>query len=444
MEPNQPASVTPHPSSRPLPLVTSSVSLPKVQIALKEVDTLLFVIERSSLDSSLTNILSAAALYRAIRNERGTAPQLRVTGEIALCNALSGFGECEFTKQLAQGEQALLISAASFYRKQLAQLVGAYVLSGGFLHGTLNGVDDAIPLGKREDPRIPIREFVARVVSESHDPIVQSLLALAHASEGEARDPRITKYRAALTALHRENIPFRRDRGRTYLETFPTVTTMIQELAQGVEVPSCIEPLIDRYQDAEQIAQSIWDRATQIAPGVFQLHEIPYDERDVIVDALLQDLYQKDPRARFVLERGHDGASTGLTYSEALAFERRLGAGEDAQALIDEVAKILEKRGDRGSLTDLELADMRGREPQGTLETLLRKAQYIPDPSDTKYTIHKYPADVRMVKALARHELPIITHNALWLCNLQTGEAEPVIISFQAQYLARFLEAFCE
>jgi hypothetical protein len=413
-------------------------------MALNEVDTLLFVIEHGDLASSLTNILSAAALYRAIQNERGNAPQLKVTGETALSNSLNGFGECEFTKKVAQGEQALFISAASFYRNQLSQVVGAYVISGGSLHGTLNSVDDAVPLGKREDPRIPIRGFVSSIVSESDDPIVHSLLAVAHASEREVGDSRIANYRAALIALHRENLPFCLNRRGNRAETFATITTMIQQLAQGAEVPSCIQPLIERYQEAAQIAQNIWNEATQIAPGVFRLHEIPYDERDVLVDAVLQDLYQKDPKARFVLEQGYDRPSTALTYSEALAFERRLGVGEDPQALIDEISKLLQKRGDSGSLTDLELADMREREPQGTLETLLRKAQYIPDPTGTKYTIRKCPGDVRMVKVLAENNLTIITHNALWLCNLQTGEAEPVSIAFQAQYVPRFLEVFRE
>ncbi len=429
-----------NPSPEHRPLGSESASLPPLGATLRAIDDLIFILERSDLRSSLTNILSAAALYRAITLERGTTPRLTVVGEVALSNSLNGYGKVDCLTAPEAGKVALLVTAASFYRKELSQILGSYVLAGGSLEGTLNSVDDSVPLGKRDDPHEPIRRYVSARVRECSDPWVQRLLALAELSEGETDDKTISAIHGALTTLHRESFPFLRNRKMNMPDIFSTVREMIGEWSQGIEVPTSLQRLMERTEESTVIARSIWSSAVEIAQGVFQLEEIPYDERDVVIDGLVKDLYSKDPRARFVLERGFDRSATGLSYSEAIEFERRLGVGEDPEALLEEVSGILQRRGDTSSLIDISIAEMREREARGTLERILERSQYLPDPDGKKFTILKHPSDLKLYHALQNAQFPLITHSSLWICNLKTGDAEPVVVQFQGQYLSRFFD----
>jgi hypothetical protein len=196
--------------------------------------------------------------------------------------------------------------------------------------------------------------------------------------------------------------------------------------------------LEEQHAEAEGIASSIWSGADEIAPGVFQLIEFPYDETDEVVRERLRDIYTKDPRARYVVERGADRPSTSLSYEEALAFERRLGAGESPAELLREVESIFEKRNDRSCSVDLVMAEMRDRDPKDTLETILARAQYIPDPDEVRYTILKCP-ERDWMRTLQQFGIPLITHNSLWIVDMKEGSARPSRISFQGQYLSRFL-----
>jgi hypothetical protein len=141
--------------------------------------------------------------------------------------------------------------------------------------------------------------------------------------------------------------------------------------------------------------------------------------------------------ARYVLERGVDRSTTSLSYGEALELERRLGAGESAKDLLEEVEALFAQRHDRSCSVDLTMAELRDRDPNDTLELIIRKAQYIPDPEGVRYSLLKYP-EGDCVKTLREHQIPIITHNTLWLVDLKSGSSRPVTISFQGQYLERF------
>jgi hypothetical protein len=405
---------------------------------IREVTTVLFLVEHGALEKTLSNLLSAAALYRAITVERGAPPSFKIMGENQLWNSLQGMGANSFTQGVMAGDHALLVTSASLYRRQMAQLAGAFAIAGATFDGFPHLVDDEVKLGCRNDPHTPIREFVSTVTRDVRDPHVRELLRLAATSEVEGgNDPVVTELRAALSTLQTTSLPWNRKGPVARPEVMPSLQQMIAEWVDGALVPSLCHSFVERHDEAEEIARSIWAGAEEIAPGVFQLIEFPFEETDEVVRARLREIYAKDARARYVVERGVDRPTTSLSYGEALEFERRLGAGESAKEILEEVEALFAKRNDRSCSVDIAMAELRDRDPQDTLELILGKAQYIPDPEGVRYTLLKHP-EKDCVKTLREHEIPLITHNTLWLVDLKSGTSRPVTISFQGQYLERF------
>lgn len=411
------------------------VKLPVDHIELREISTVLFLLEHQSLPKTLPNILAAAALCRAIKLESGAAPALRVMAENQLWNSLQGFGPNLFVQNIYPGDHALLVTAASLYRRQMAHLIGTFALAGATFDGYPHLVDDDVPLGHRDDPRVSIRIFVATVTSKVSDPHVRELLRLAAASEDDtSEDHVVLRVKAALATLQATTSLFLRKGDADRPEVLPAIQNMIVEWCDGATIPSLCRLLSQQHEEAGEIAQSIWSGAEEIAPGVFQLFEFPHDEMDEVVRDRLRDLYTKDKRARYVVEKGIDRAATSLSYREAIGFEGRLGAGESPEELLREVVAIFEKRNDRSCSVDLAMAEMRDRDPRDTLETILTRAQYIPDPNRERYTLLKYP-EGEVMADLSSYDIPLITHNALWVLDLKKGSARPLHISFQGQYL---------
>ena len=416
------------------------VKLPVSQFQLREISTVLFLLEHGSLEKALPNLFATAALCRAIGIERGIVPALKVMGENQLWNSLQGFGENLFVRNIHPGDHALLVTAASLYRRQMAHLIGTFALAGATFDGFPHLVDDEVPLGLREDPRGSIRTFVSILTRNVSEPHVRELMRLAAASEdADSKDPVVVQVRAALATLQITSVPFFRKRSVERPEVVPSVHNLIVEWSDGATIPSLCRSLSEQHDEADEIARSIWSGASEIAPGIFQLIEFPYDETDEVVRERLRDMYTKDARARYVVEKGTDRPSTSLSYHEAIAFEGRLGAGEPAEDLLREVVAIFEKRQDRSCAVDLTMAELRDRDPKDTLETILTRAQYIPDPNGEQYTILKHP-DGDVMAELGRYEIPLITHHALWIVDLKEGRARPSQFSFQGQYLPRFLE----
>lgn len=415
------------------------VRLPVSHIELREISTVLFLLEHTSLEKTLPNLLATAALCRAIGLERGSVPTLKVMGENQLWNSLQGFGENLFVENIQGDDHALLVTAASLYRRQMAHLIGTFALAGATFDGFPHLVDDDVPLGRRDDPRRSIRTFVSTVTRGVSDPHVRELLRLAAVSEDkDPKDPVVVQARAALSTLQTTSFPFFRKRAVQRPEVIPSVHNMIVEWRDGAMIPSLCRSLREQHEEAHEIAQSIWSGAQEIAPGVFQLIEFPYDETDEVVRERLRDLYTQDKRARYVVEKGADRPATSLSYSEAIGFLGRLGAGASAEDILREVVAIFDKRQDRSCAVDLTMAELRDRDPRNTLETILTRAQYIPDPNGERYTIFKHP-EGDLLALLGRYEIPLITHNALWIVDLKEGRARPSQISFQGQYLPRFL-----
>jgi hypothetical protein len=415
------------------------VRLPVSQFELREISTVLLLLEHDSLEKTLPNILATAALCRAIAIERGIAPIVRVVGENQLWNSMQGFGENSFTKDIQPGDHAVLVTAASLYRRQMAQLIGTFALAGATFDGYPHLVDDDVPLGRRDDPRASIRTFVETVTRTVSEPGVRELLRLAAESEREgSEDPVVGKARAALVTLQTTSFPWYRKSDGERPEIIPSVQTLITEWSDGAVIPSLCLALGEQHDEAEAIAASIWAGAEEIAPGVFQLIEFPYDETDEVVRQRLRDLYTKDARARYVVERGADRPTTSLSYGEAIAFERRLGGGEPPDEILREVEAIFEARNDRSCAVELAMAELRDRDPKDTLETILARAQYIPDPDGVRYTLHKHPERDWMA-TLDQLGIPLITHHCLWIIDIKAGRASPLSISFQGQYLPRFL-----
>ena len=416
------------------------VKLPASRLQLGDIDTVLFLVEHAPLKKVLTNLLATAAVCRAIACERGVAPSLKVMGENQFGNSMHGFGQNLFAQGILSGDHALLLTSASLYRRQMANLIGTYALAGATLDGFPELVDDDVVIGHRNDPQVPIRGFVESLVRDCRDPHVRRLLQLAHVSENaESRDPEVLSCCSALTTLQTTSFPFFRNGNKDRPEIIPTIHTMILEWRDGAMLPSVCTRFIEQHDEAAQIAQSIWSGASEIASGVFQLIEFPYEETDDVVRERLRDLYKNDPRAKCVLEKGIDRPATSLRYEEALAFERRVGAGEDAQGILDEVAALMNSRHDTSCMVDIVMGEERERDPKDTLDTILAKSKYIPDPEGIHYTVLKHP-DTDFHRQLAKHHIPLITHNTIWLCDMKTGEARPVSLSFQGQHLDAFVE----
>ncbi len=339
--------------------------------------------------------------------------------ENQLWNSLQGFGPNLFVQNIRPGDHALLVTAASLYRRQMAHLIGTFALAGATFDGYPDLVDDDVPLGRRDDPRVSIHMFVSTVTGKVSDPHVRELLRLAAASEDEARkeDLVVEQVKGALATLQATSSPFMRKRDVERPEILPSIQDMIVEWCNGATIPSLCRSLIEQHDEADEIAQSIWSGAEEIAPGVFQLFECPHDETDEIVRDRLRDLYTKDTRARYVVEKGIDRPATSLSYGEAIAFEGRLGAGESPEELLREVVAIFEKRNDQSCSVDLAMAEMRDRDPRDTLEMILTRAQYIPDLNGERYTLLKYP-EGEVMAHLSSYEIPLITHNSLWVLDL--------------------------
>jgi hypothetical protein len=416
------------------------VRLPGSHIELREISTVLFLLERDSLEKTLPNLLATAALCRAIEAACGRAPSLRVMGESQLWNSHQGSGENQFLQNIQPGDHALLVTAASLYRRQMAHLIGTFTLAGATFDGYPHLVDDEVPLGSREDPRTSIRALVSTLTSKVNDSHVRDLLRLAVASEDvESRDPLVLKVRAALATLQTTSSPFLRKNAGERLEVIPSIRNMIIEWRDGATMPLLCRSLSEQHDEADEIARSIWSGARELAPGLFQLIEFPYDETDEVVRDRLQVLYTKDTRARYVVEKGADRPATSLSYDEAVTFERRLGGGESPQGLLREVESIFERRKDRSCSVDLTMAELRDRDPRDTLQIILSRALYIPDPNGEQFTLLKAP-EYDVVRAMMVHHIPLITHNALWIVDMKEGSARPFRILFQGQYLPRFID----
>ena len=412
---------------------------PEVGLELKRVDTLLFLLERGPLQRSLANIMTCAAVYRAVTVERGAPPELKVLQENVFSNSCHGFGKNPFIENIARGSHALLLTGATLYNREMASLVGAYVLKGATLEGFPSLVDDEVPIGLKEDPEIEILSYVQRALHVYDDEIVRSLVRKARLVATPGVDAQLSSILGAVDTLQVLGLPWFRRNQEQALPLAASVFIMIDEWSQGREVPSNIIPLIERHHEAKEIAESIWQGSTLIADGVRELLGIPVAEMDEVVRRVLGRIFEADGSAKVVLEKNRDFPANKLRYDEAIAFERRLGAGESATDLLSEVEEILTRRNDSSALLTIGLDKDREREPEDTLENILISARYIPDPSGYCYTMLKGPEGEDFYERLQRVGFPLITHNALWLCDVKKGTARPSPFSFQVKDLQRFL-----
>lgn len=415
------------------------LALPAAAISLQEIDTLLAVIEHGPLRESLSNLFAIAAVRRAIEVERGIPPVMKIMGETQLSNSLNGFGDADFIRNIPPGSHAFLLTAASLYKRQMAQIVGQYSVAGAMIDGFPHLVDDSVPIGRRNDPQEPLYPLVEGLVRECKDSHVRELLRLSKACSVGTEDPTIKACSAALETLQVVSFPFFRRGNKERPQVIPTVHSMILEWAQGATIPSVAAAFVEQHEESKEIAKSLWSGATAIAPGVFVMIGFPYEETDEVIRKLLHSTFMEDTQAKVVLEKRDDRPASALSYGEAVAFERRLGTGESAQEILNEVREILVERGDSGSLIPIELGEMRDRDPKDILEPILTHGQYIPDHSGFCYIVEKPAASAALCELMKDHHIPLIEHNTLWACDLQTGTSTPMTISFQAQYLDRFL-----
>ena len=236
--------------------------LPASRLQLSDIDTVLFLVEHAPLARVLTNLLSTAALCRAIACERGVVPALKVMAENQFSNSMHGFGENRFEQGIMSGDHALLLTSATLYRRQMAHLIGTYALAGATLDGFPDLVDDDVPLGRRDDPHVPLRGFVEALVRDSRDAHVQKLLQLARLSEDkESKDSDVLSCCSALTTLQTASFPFFRRGDKERPEIIPTIHTMVVEWSSGATVPSVCGRFIEQHDEAAQIARAIWSGA---------------------------------------------------------------------------------------------------------------------------------------------------------------------------------------
>ena len=415
------------------------MALPAASISLKEIDTLLVLIEHGPLPHSLSNLFAIAAVRRAIEVERGSPPVMKMMSETQLSNSLQGFGEAHFLSHIQPSSHAFLLTAASLYKRQMAQIVGQYSIAGAMLDGFPHLVDDDVPIGRRDDPRRPLHLFVEGVVRDCKDPHVRELLRLSKASAAGHEEPVIKDCAAALETLQVVSFPFFRRGNKERPEIIPTLHTMILEWASGVTVPSICASFVEQHNESKEIAQSLWKGATKIAPGVFVMIGFPYEETDEVIRKILHRTFMEDREAKVVLEKREDRPASALSYKEAIAFERRLGSGEAAEEILKEVRELLQERGDTSSLIPIELGEMRERDPKDILEPLLSNSQYITDDSGFCYIIEKPAPSAALCSLMESYQIPLIKHNTVWACDIQNGTATPMTISFQARHLERFL-----
>lgn len=412
---------------------------PTQELDLRRVDTVLFLLEHGPLSQALGNILTCAAVCRAISVGRGSPPTLKVMTETQLSNSSHGFKENAFLQDIQSGSHALLLSGATIYNRQIEGLLGAYARRGATLEALTALVDDEVPLGQKEDPRIFILDQVFRPLSDYSDKGVRSLVSNARAIDSGHSNESLRKISESIDTLLVMALPWFRHRGEPPPNIPEVVSRMITEWVSGVDIPSDILPLIERHHEAREIAEGIWQSASEVSPGVFELIGIPHAETDEVVRKVLRDMYTRDPRAKVVLEKNPDRPANALRYGEALDFERRLALGEEPEEVLDEVEKLLKGRNDSGSLLTLALDRDRERDPKDTLEKILKPAQYLPDPSGFCYVILKGPQEDLLYEEFQRIGFTLVTHNVLWMCNLQTGTARPSSFVFQAKELQRFI-----
>jgi hypothetical protein len=398
-----------------------------------------FVLETGPITESITNILCIAAVFRAIAIKQGAEPELKILTESQLWNRLNGNGGLFDFLEDARQQTVLLLSAASIYRSQYANLYGQYYLEAVTLIDNLEIVSDEIKLGQRQDTHKPIIDFIGEQLAADSDSTVQELKKLAEFASKSISEPRLEQLSHVLETLDIESCPWPIHKPKA-LELIPSIESLIKDLARGIKELELVKALESKYDDAQKMAAEIWSRADEIAPTVFVMEGIPYSEQDRLVTECLKKIYLNDIRAKFVLEHSSDPSANLLRYDEALQYSRRLSVGEEAQELLDEIKSILEKRGDKGTMLDICLAEDRDRDATDILEPILEKAQYIRDP-DGKYEILKSPLD-DMYAELQRLCIPLVTHSALWMVDLKNGKSRPFGLYFQAKQLQRFLDEF--
>lgn len=417
-------------------------SLPSLRADLRTVTSLLFVLDRGHYADKISNLLTVAALYRAISLERRGEPTLQVFGEVQLTNWARGFGSADFFNHLLPGNTTLLVTSISMYRREFAQLTGTYQMNDSVLLGKPHLVPDSVPHGKREDLLPPLFPLIRPLITFPGDNILQELLAYAECPT--KLDPSFRKNLSqSLATLQR------RSGILSFTEALPSVDAnavlqeLIVDLASGSKHPTVFSTFGAEYKDAHLVAKSIWSDAREIAPGIFQLESPPSRERDSLIRSCLRDLYQSDPEAQYVFERADDGAANALTPEESASFSQRLRLGESPTEVLEEVKRLLADRGDTGAGVQIALGEDRGRDPQSIIKPILRDARYIPDP-DGCLTVLKYPESSDIEKLLDQIGVPMINHRTFWLNDLQTGRAKRMTISFQAQHLPAVLRALAD
>ena len=417
-------------------------SLPSLKADLRNVTSLLFVLDRGHYADKISNLFAVAALYRAICLERRGEPELQVLGEVQVSNWARGFGTLDLFNQLHAGGTTLLVTSISMYRREFAQLAGTYQMSDSVLIGRPHLVPDSLPLGKRQDLQPPLFSLIEPLITTPGDEILQELLAYADCPSN--LDPSFrTKLSQSLATLQtRTGLLAIREPGRS-VDANEVLHGLIVDLASGSKHPTIFSTFGSEYVDALLVAESIWSDAREVSPGIFQLESTPSHERDTLVQTCLRKLYQTDPQARYVIERADDSAANALTPEEADSFSQRLTFGESSDDLLEEVKKLLADRGDTAAGVRIALGEDRGRDSTSIIKPILQDGRYIPDPNGC-LTVIKSPDGFDVEALLEQIGVPMIDHRTFWLNDLQTGRAKRMTVSFQAQHLSAVLQALAE
>ncbi len=426
-----PSPGTPEHSRGPAP------NMPPLMVDLSTVDSVLFVLERGRYGSALPNLLAAAALYRAIALERRGEPCLNVVGETQLTNWANRHGQIAFLENLHPNATTLFLSASAFSRRDYAAIAGMYQASDAILVGKPQLIDDSIPIGKRPDSRRPLNTIARALIGPRADEIVTELL-----DQADGIAPNAAAFhemlQQSLSALQVRTGFLARRGASPIADPHLAIERFIVELAAGSRSPELLREYGPDYLDARELAQSIWDEAAELTPGVFELSSPGHRERDHLVRNCLSGIYEADPRARFVLERHDDVAPTALTPEEGRDFSLRLKMGEPPREILDDVAQLVRERRDNATAMHISLLEGRGRDERSILEPILERSQYRPDPGGV-FTILKSPREFSLSTLVERRGFEVVEHNTLWLVDAQTGRPHPMAITFQASQLARFL-----
>ena len=419
-------------------------NLPRVPIDLSSVTSILFIPERAPFEKLIPNLLSAAALYRAVALERCGEPRLKVVGEVLLTNWTRGFAQVPSLDTLYSGERSLFLCSTSLYKREFAVLFGMHAVSEASLLGVPQLVDDAVPLGLRPDHREPLAPFARRLVGSSGDHIVQQLLALADGDASSNADKSLlTDLSLSLSTLGvRAGLLSFRETGER-IDPFEKLHELIVELSSGAREPRLCRMYKEDYMQSRSAAEAIWSDARQIAPGVFELEGIPFSKRDSLVRSCLQQVYLSDPTARYVLEKNDDQTPHALSLAECVEFSNRLAAGESPELLLREIVAVLKLRKDDSTLTSISLQEERDIESAKILSKLLEDGQYIPDP-DGCYVVLKKPTSIDVTARLENGGVPLVNHKTLWLVDPKTNQSKRTTVVFQVQHLTRFLDCVLE